>query len=180
MNAVISVLLSIFIALAASQEPSLSPGSGSCLPLVVDDLGSTTMRGMNEQPFGIVRSALSVPELGPPEVVILDFNIVCESAGLTRDTASSVSVVVTFECTGSSLQCAGGGAGPVNLTQQFTFRCAEIINLVTYEPLFIPVPFITRTNPVASLDTLPDTQCGLCLDPSNGMPVDDVTHCIGE
>lgn len=167
------------IAGSAAQVPSLTSNSGSCLSLATMDLGSTIVTTPNEQPdSGVVSNALDQPEIGPPEVRILDFQVVCESAGLTRDTVSSVSAIVTFECTGQ--QCEGGGREPVNSTEQFTFRCIEFDDRIIYEPLLFPTFSIRRLDPVASFATVPDTQCGLCLDPANGMTVDDVTHCIGE
>lgn len=178
------LLLLLLIAMTAAQVPSLPINTGSCLPVIAEDFGPT-MSLDESMPFygppsGIVLSALDQPEIGPPEVRILDFHVVCESAGLMCDTTSSVSAVVTFECTGQ--QCQGGGRDPVNVTEQFTFRCldSDFDGRIIYEPLLFPVFPIRRLDPVASFDTAPDLQCGSCLDPANGIPVNDETHCIGE
>ena len=175
-------LLFLLIAVSTAQVPSLPANTGSCLPVVAEDFGPIAgSMFLDGPPNGIVLTALDQPEIGSPEVTILDFHVVCESAGLTRDTASSVSAIVTFECTGQ--QCQGGGRDmPVNVTEQFTFRCfgSDFDDRIIYEPLLFFVFPIRRPDPVASFATVPDFQCGSCLDPANGMPVDDETHCIGE
>ena len=108
-----------------------------------------------------------------PLVSVFEMNIVCESPGLMRDTISSFSTVAHYSCSGEIAECTG-----TPLTNQFQYDCNEDDTFTMAQ--ILGGTLITR-NQTASLTTLLDDQCGLCVDPDSGMlPSDTVNHCAGQ
>lgn len=173
----VSLLLVAAIAQSSAQQPSLSPDTGSCPPLGLEALEGS-LEGQQRISGLVAQVLLDVPEAESADVRILDFHMVCESAGLTRDTVTSASVIVSYECTGR--QCEGGGAQPVNLNEQFTFQCSGMRVPPDYQAPFLSEDVLRRATPAGSFATVPERECGRCFDPANGIAADDVTHCIGE
>lgn len=131
-------------------------GAQNCPMLTLSDLGSNqTFSSM-----GLVSTLLL-----DNQVQIIDFNIVCLSSGVLRDTYSTASVVISYMCEGGV--CAERVPGV--LTDQFVFLCngdvwGNSVNLIM--------------NPSASLSTPLDTSCSECTaDPEISDPV---TLCISK
>ena len=120
------------------------------------------------------------PGDSPPDAVIhvRDFNYVCLVPGLFRDTFRKLSVVVSYNCSVSTL-CPS--ASPLS---QFEFTCDT--NEMWIDQLFGTSEF-ARTNVAdASLTTPNGTNCSICIAPNHDvllagipLPYDETTHCIG-
>ena len=160
--------------------------SQSCPPITVNDLGSPTSFSSN----GLIPRAL-VP-LGSQSIFeipvrIIDYTIVCDAAGIRKNTSSYVSVVVRFQCDSSSASptlsvCDGNTI----VTRQYQFQCLEFrrngqlvidwAGVVSGSNLFIQT-----LNPTATLCTPRATQCRRCVDDQqSSRPIDPTTHCDRE
>lgn len=172
----ILIVLLLSITLCNTQLiPVTTPFFSNCPMLTGAELGNQEMLSIE----GLVALALfGIEQPDDPMVRILDYQIVCESAGLFRNTASSVSVIVEFEC--QTVSCEGSNANtPVNRTEQFQFDCSEILpGRIEYQSF--TSPFRRTREPNGSLDTALDDRCGLCIDPRAGLPADPNTHCVGK
>ena len=147
----------------------------ACEKITANDLGNSDML----QNTGLVATVFDVIN-----VRILSMTIVCEAQHRMQDRYRYTSVVVSFNCfttdTAGVPECANSS---VVHTEQFDFGCAN----GTWSRMILTVTTAARsTNPNATLSTGLDTDCILCINPSNpeteflSSPVDSVTHCVGE
>ena len=104
-----------------------------------------------------------------PTIRLLEYKIVCESAGIIKDTLSSFSAVVYFECSGSLIEdCT---VAPINLTSQIQSSCNPHKTFSSSS---------SRTaNPQADLTTPLNDFCGLYAEPTDFILSDPVNHCWG-
>ena len=119
-----TVLLSCIVQKVCTQSPSLLPSLDSCMPLVLEDLGNTsviTSIGFLSNSLGI-RVDTTIRRQAQdffPDIRAVDFHVVCEVAGLERGTVSMVSFVADFECDNdgrsSPRPCPPQSAVPVQL-----------------------------------------------------------------
>lgn len=165
------------------QTPVPTFDTGSCPPIQITDLGSTEQLSFS----GLLPLALRLragPSAGSaPEVRVIDFFVVCEAAGRTRDTVGSVSMVVMFECRGEACIGTSSENPVVNSTEQIQLNCT----LEFFEGGFVGGDnyltgvfsgILRTTNPNATFDTPPNDRCGFCVDPTTGVPSDLKTHCL--
>lgn len=135
---------------------TIRAGSANCPLLTLSDLGSNEMFTS----MGLVSAVL--PDNQPVQIV--DFNIVCLSSGMLRDTYSSASVVISYMCAGGT--CTGRNPGTV--TDQFVFSCNGDVWGGNFSNVI--------TDPIADLTTPLETSCSGC----RTVPEisDGVTLCI--
>jgi hypothetical protein len=142
---------------------------GSCPKLTRDDFGRSDILSAE----GIVAKVLQ-NEVTEVQVRIVEFNKVCEAAGLKKDTISSISAIITYEYADGPL------SAPINRTEQFQLDCT--IN-IDGEGSFSP-PRLLRGDvrtliPNGTLDTALNNKCGECVDSTifhTGIDID--THCF--
>ena len=115
----LTVLL-LTVSVAHSQTPTPRSNVGSCPP-VTSSLGSN----MTLTTMGLVSASIDQGNSASDVslVRILDSQLVCEAAGLRRDTISSFSVVVRFECQGIFCGTADAGAG--SFTRYLSLDCNQ-------------------------------------------------------
>ena len=153
----------------------------ACERITIDDLGRSDML----QNTGLVATTLTpTGEAGNVvDVRILDMTIVCEAQHRMQDRYRYTSVVVSFNCLTTDARVPECNDSSVVLTEQFDFGCiggAWSLNILADSTA------ARSTNPNATLSTGLDTDCILCVNPSNAeatflpSPVDTVTHCVGE
>ena len=111
-----------------------------------------------------------------PNVRIHDFNYVCLASGEFKDTFRGLSVVVSYDCSGSQL-CPS--ASPVS---QFDFTCTS--NNMWSDIIFATSEFSRVDVPEADLTTPNRSNCSFCVSPHHhtvNIPLsyDTITHCIG-
>ena len=106
------------------QTPTLRSGVSSCERPSLDDFGSLDSGGSDQ---GIVADLSGGGDAAPQIVRIVAVNIVCEASGLTRDSLSSISVIVQYECLDT--QC--GGMGNV-LIDQYRLDCLESDDVASF------------------------------------------------
>lgn len=153
-----------------AQRPHERSNIGSCQKLTRDDLGRSDVLSA----AGLVVQALQEVADGSVEVRIVGFNMVCEAAGLMRDTISSISVILTYECVGTVC-----GSMLSNRTEQFQLDCFKGLDVdgASFRPPRLAFGGNIRTqDPNGTLDTPLDEQCGQCAAP-DGIPTDPSTHC---
>ncbi len=145
---------------------------GSCTPPEITDLGRVDTFSAT----GLVSKSFIYLGFPEPEVQILDFHVVCESAGLVKGTVSSFSAMVMFRCRGS-------GCNNSVLIQQIQADCNLPINnhSSNFEyPRIFSRGYIRTVNPIGNFSTSIDKHCGQCLDPSGSRrQVNLLTHCAG-
>lgn len=133
-------MVALILAVLSALTPTIRAGSpGGCPLLTLSDLGSN----LTFSTAGLVSSALTAD--GNPPVQIRDFNIVCLSTGIQRNTYSSASVVIRYGC--ESGQCRSGEMG------LFFFSCSIDVWELGPPP---------DTNPLANLTTPLETSCSMC------------------
>ena len=152
------LLLPVIIPRVFSQLTMSPSGFGSCQRPDIAELERILINSFN-------------PDSEEPAVRVFEFNIVCESPGLFRDTLSSVSAVVFFECSGPQ-EC---GQTPTNLTQQVQSDC-DATN--TFSGVLSGNPLTTQ--PQATLNTPQDVNCSRCSEGSSAVLADSATHCVGK
>ena len=167
-----------------SQRTALRSSVGSCSPVEVSDLGSTTSLSTD----GIVSAAfLSADGSDPPMVQILRHNVVCEVAGRLKDTVGEISMLVEYQCLGPS--CPGYNfsqpSNILNVISQFQVQCRDTDMFPSSSGGVISGGGgNTRVdNAAANFTTAIDRQCGACVDPATGTigngNNDPVTFCGG-
>ena len=128
---------------------------------------------------GLIRETFRVGDSPPDaEINVRDFNFVCLTPGMFRGTYRKLSVVVSYDCSGSTL-CPS--ASPVS---QFDFACNT--DEMWIDQLFGTSEF-ARTNVADATLTTPNrTNCSVCLNSIHRMVVgislsvyDETTHCVG-
>ena len=163
-----AVLSSVAIVLLVSSQYAHAQTFGDCRSLpdaaALEELIRLTFRVGDSPPSGLV-------------INVQDFNYVCLVSGMFRGTYRKLSVVVSYDCTGSTL-CPS--ASPVS---QFDFTCnsAEM-----WDDEVLGTSEFSRTD-VANADlTTPNrTNCSICISPNHPsqpgipLPYDMITHCIG-
>ena len=169
----------IFLALAIALSCTSVRGQNECPAIQESELGNTTTPGTS----GLIADAITLGDSGSvPDILVLDSQTVCLAVGPTRDLYRYVSVVVSFNCSGS---LAPGNALGIStcdgeLTVQFDFECVagpQWQRAVTLggDNVFNPAD--------GSLTTSLRTDCSFCVDPtiagSFGLTVDMATHCAG-
>lgn len=163
------ILLLVTIKVARPQVPFERSNIGSCQRLTGDDIGTWGRLS----PDGIVARSLQLEEDDGVEVRIVEIEIVCEAAGQRRDTISSISVIVAYEC-------RGGDCGNVtsNRTEQFQWDCTFGVNGDAFFPPRRIIGGNVRTqNLSGNLDTPLNESCAQCADPADGIPAYADTHC---
>ena len=136
--------------------------SKSCPSITINDLGSTTSFSSN----GLVPLAL-VPadsqEIFEIPVRILNYTIVCDAAGIRKNTSSYVSVVVQFQCDSSSgFPTLSVCDGRTIVTRQYQFRCIFLRfdgGLQWSNIILGTTRFSETLNPTATLSTPLANQC---------------------
>lgn len=168
------VLVLVNVKVAHLQVPSGRSNIGSCGRLTADDIGRTD----ELSPGGLVALSLQDAEedVGSVQVRIVDYNIVCEAAGLKRGTISSISVIVAYECSGGA-GCVG--TYRANRREQFQWDCVnDVLEESFSPPRRISFPGSIRTqNLNSTMDTPLNESCAQCADPADGIPTDANTHC---
>ena len=153
----------------------------ACEKITSDDLGRSDML----ENTGLVATTLTpTGEAGNVvDVRILDMTIVCEAQHRMQDRYRYTSVVVSFNCLTTDDRVLECNDSSVVHTEQFDFGCVS----GTWSRNILSDSTAARsTNPNATLSTGLDTDCILCINPSNSeaaflpRPVDSVTHCVGE
>lgn len=107
-----------------------------------------------------------------PSVTVIDTNIVCVATGLMRDTISSFSVVVSYNCSGRSLATCDG----TTVVEQFQYECNSDN---TFNEAVNSAGSIRTTNPSGNLSTPSNDLCGICAQPTAFVPADPTNHCLG-
>ena len=148
-----------------------------CTTITAEDLGNTTM--FSDQgliPQALVTSGDSQP---PVPVLIRNYRVLCDVSGINRNTSSSVSVLVEFQCdfpsgSGTLAACDGNTV----LTRQYQLSCSGQNQWIT--EVAGSATFVQTVNPTATFSTPPDNQCRLCIDERQSPAVSDHdpdTHC---
>ena len=149
-----------------SQLTVASPGIGSCQRPGAADLERIIANSFNLQ-----------DGIEAPRIRLIAFNIVCESTGLLRNTLSSFSAVVFYECVGSFPEDNCDNQIPTNLTHQVQSDCALGSN--TFSVAGVRAGRVRTTEIQATLNTPPDIMCSFCSERSSIVPSNQVTHCVG-
>ena len=127
----------------------------------------------------LIRGTFRVGD-SPSEAVInvRDFNFVCLVPGIFRGTYRKLSVVVSYDCSGSLL-CSS--ATPLS---QFDFTCDT--NEMWIDELLGTSEFASTNVADATLTTPNRTNCSICIASNHPvfvasipLPYDETTHCIG-
>ena len=153
----------------------------SCLPITVNDLGSTT----NFSSDGLVPAVVTPPgeSVDAIPVRIIAYHIVCDASGTSRSTSTFVSVLVQFQCNVSINMCTGTLAvcdGTTMVIRQYQFSC---INQIMWNTIVSGSDsFVQTLNPTATLMTPLDNQCRRCIDDqqSTNLNINPTTHCDRE
>ena len=113
-----------------------------------------------------------------PDIRVLDFKYVCLVSGMFKGTFRRLSVVVSYDCSRSSL-CPS-----TSLVSQFDFTCKRTKTKWVDDVLGTPVH--SRRNVAdAELTTPNRTNCSYCVAPDHPevedipLPYDMRTHCFG-
>ena len=143
---------------------------GDCPGLSGNDLGRSDMYSTDGLvPRALLRGDSSKDDL--PGVRIYNFTIVCETAGMRRNTVSSASVIVDYEHCVLSPTCTS----PTRVTRQFDFDCRPEN---TFFPPYKALGSVVNTdNPVGTLATALKTKCMECAKPAANLVSDAATHC---
>lgn len=157
-------------------------GVGNCAEVTLANLGSPdelTTQGIVAATFRISDAVGEVSNL----VRIVRHLVVCEASGATRDTISSISVVVEYEwCTVAANPCV-----PAVATDQFQFDClgedsfldGSETNGVAGNPAKTLGESVRTTSPTGTFATTPTDQCSECAAPAYLLDPDPDTHCLG-
>ena len=132
----------------------------SCPPITVGDLGSTTDFSTDGLLPAAVRPPGEVVERIP--VRIINYYIVCDASGMSRDTSSFASVLVQFQCNfPSGTNTLADCDGTTMLTRQYQFSCSGNAwdDSIAGDDLFVQT-----LNPSATFVTPLDNQCRRCID----------------
>ena len=172
-------VLTLCILLLAAGEIAYSQRAGnigSCEKLMKDDFGRSDTFSAD----GIVAEILQEDGMTAGQVRIDGFKIVCEVAGLMRGTISSISVIIAYQYTNTSLM-----SSPLNRTEQFQMDCVNGLNdnTASFSPPMILLGGGVRTlEPNGTLETQLNEKCGICADPAIIPDIDNTveidTHCF--
>ena len=150
----------------------------SCSPITVNDLGNTTDFSTDGLLPRAVRPPGEAVERIP--VRIINYYIVCDASGMSRDTSSFASVLVQFQCNfPSGTNTLADCDGTTMLTRQYQFSCSGNAwdDSIAGDDLFVQT-----LNPSATFATPLDNQCRRCIDDQqrSAASIDDDTHCESE
>ena len=167
----ISVLLSALLARGQQAECELIQGS---------DLGTTespSQQGLIADTYQIGDSSV------PPFILLLQYRLTCIAVGCSPNRARYVSVITTYNCTGS---IPPGTAAPCSgiIETQFDFECVDleeglgsrwILSTLSSESIQSP--------PDGNFTTPLRIGCSFCVSPTQGrmigLDVEGETHCAG-
>ena len=149
-----------------------------CPTIALDDLGSTS----NFSDQGLIHLALvtSGDSQEPVPVFIHNYRVLCDVSGINRNTSSSISVLVEFQCdfpsgSGTLAACDGN----TMLTRQYQLSCGDQNQWSTI--VAGSATFVQTVDPTATFSTTPKNQCRLCIDerqlPESTLVHDPDTHC---
>ena len=116
------LLLTVSAPQSQSQAPPPRSNIGSCPPITASSLGSNTTLSTMGLVAATIDQANSASDVSL--VRILDSQLVCEAAGLRRDTISSFSVVARYECQGIFCDSAVPGT-PGSFTRYLSLDCNQ-------------------------------------------------------
>ena len=157
------------------QTPELRNGVSSCERPSLEDFGSMDSGGSDE---GIVTGFFGGSDFGivPPQTIrIMAVNRVCEASGLTRDSLSSISVIVQYECLDT--QC--GGMGNVFI-DQYRLDCIETDGVASFSGVTSGDIRTATAGVVGNLTTPLMDQCGRCVLSSGLFASDPATYCLSK
>jgi len=163
--------------------PTPTSGIFDCSVSVIDGI-NIPLEQLNDTDGtpGLVARAFQIGTDGnsadAPEIKVYRARTVCAASGLERNTISSISLLVDYECV-SGVRCEAVGV-PLNSrrTDQFQFSCTG----TNYSAISTSLngSAITLEGDVeVNFTTVADTECGICGDsPVFGSTTD--THCLGK
>lgn len=156
------ISLPLFIIVICSSINSIQCQlNGSCSMVVASDLGSTS----NFSRAGIVGRFIS-----GTGAQILEFNVICLSTSVRRNTYRTAAVTVRYSC----LACNQSSPGTVmDVTEVFTLGCDGFTNSWTALGSD-PVPLTFLSTPL-------EKKCSSCIAPSLGQGManyDNSTFCL--
>ena len=156
------------------QTPELRNGVSSCARPSQDIFGSFDSAGSDD---GIVARNFGTGDEGGTlqTVRIVAVNVVCEASGLTRDSLSSISAIVEYEC-------LDNGCGGMNMifTDQYRLDCIEDSGVASFSGVTSGnVRTAAADGVVGNLTTPLDVQCSQCVFPTALRPSDPASYCLG-
>ena len=162
---------------------------GGCDKLTIEDLGVVGSASSNAfSPNGLVAAIIKPGGDGNTvdETIVIEgsFLIVCEAQHEMQDKYNSTSALFSYVCTtsGSTLtECDGSTV----ITRQITLGC---IDGTWGRRLLANDNQVLRSDPLATLSTMPVTSCSFCIPPENtatnslssSYTYSNVTHCVGK
>ena len=158
------VLFSILPGVQLQVTPRPRSGVSSCERPSVDLFGSFDPAGSSD---GLVAAAYINSD---PIVRIINISIVCEASGSTRDTISSLSAIVIYECL---TVCERNR----NITEHLRWDCLVDDDVAS----FSSVRGGDIRNPAnGTIGTPLMDQCGQCVPPTPLFNSDPATFCLGK
>ena len=147
------LLATLLIALCNGQQ---------CSMITQSDLGSVAAPSTN----GLISSALTIgaENAANPLVQLLEYHVVCEVVAPTRGTYCYVSLVANYTVDFEFR------------TTQFDFGCTERNEWDTV--VAGSSDSIVMDPPDGSFDTIPRSDCGVCISPRRYSDSDTETHCV--
>ena len=161
------VLFSILPGVQLQVTPKPRSGVSNCERPSVDLFGSFDPAGSSD---GLVAAAY-INSNPSPIVRIINISIVCEASGSTRDTISSLSAIVIYECL---TVC---GRRNHSLTEHLRWDCLVEDGVAS----FSSVRSGDIRNPAnGTIGTPLMDQCGQCVFPTSLFNSDPATFCLGK
>ena len=163
-----ALLVLLRVPASSCQSPVPRENIGDCNLLSITDFGTVNF----SSPLGLVSSLNS-----GISVRILDYQVVCEAAGVSRGKFSSFSAIVTYECIGDFC----GDQDVAIYIMQYNFDCNNHADGASFLPPAVTYGRV-QTSPVSMMVPTLRTGCGLCVDPlvsELNVLIDPNTHCAG-
>lgn len=163
--------------MVCSQTPTRRNFTGDCSRITPIELGIVKGRTSSNGLISLALFDVSRGIVDDPVLNILQYKVVCESAGLRINTTSSFSIIVLYDC--HATICGGPN---VNQMDQFQFDCNR--QLASFGSFLPPAihhgSILTDVNSsIGNFETPLNTQCGLCVDPTTSeIAADPHTHCV--
>ena len=163
----IIMLFSILPSVQLQVTPRLRSGVSNCERPSDDLFGNFDPEGSSD---GLVAAAY-INSDPSPIVRIINISIVCEASGSTRDTISSLSAIVIYECL---TVC---GERNSNITEHLRWDCLVEDGVAS----FSGVRSGDIRNPANGVIGTPlMDQCGQCVLPTSLANSDPATFCLGK